>query len=714
MRLSLSPLITALVAAFGLSLLFWIGLYLGEGLIGGDMYSYFFPQKVFYAEQLAEWRIPFWNDRVGFGYPVLGESQTGALYPPNLVLYKLLSVNAAYNASQLLHYLAGMLAMFAFLRGAGLTTSASVFGAGVYMYSWFPPRICLEWAAIGAPYLPLGLLLIEKYRQKADRRWLGGLSIALAMHLLAGHYNLAFIECVVWSVYALVCVRPQTATVDERTGLASTEVERSESIASRLRRYSRPMVCLLAIAVGFALASVQLLDTVALKAAGQRESIGDTFSPGYGHIPPAYFTQLVASHLWTDPGRGDLDGRLQGLAHAVQADTNKVEAHLYLGLIPIGLVLLQLIRMVRTGGDRRSWVLVGMAGFAAVYASGVFIPLTQQLPGFGYFMGPGRWGIAVTLTGSYLAARALQRVMYPRGRNVDFSRHAASSDVDSSRCSNSNSTRAAVVFAVAAAITTADLFVASARVTYATIVFDPPIGRLEQSPVKRIFDTLPREYGPPRVYAPGQNVVTMLGVAQWPTYLGLGPAAYWDAMPPRPEGAEGLFYSDTQATWLRENAVGYTLSFEPLDAERWGLTMLWAGIDPVLNRIWGRGGQPLYLYRIEGAADSMFAGDPWNESSEPLSEVQWRPGYVEATTDAPALFIRQAALAYSLPDGWTANSRIGQGGNPLVVGVSTNGPGHKSIRFRPGYWFVSLPLTLVSLLVTGWLLWRRPSAPVTQ
>ena len=663
-----------LVFAVGLTWVFWSGLWAGGGLIGGDLYPYFFPQKVFYAEQLAENRVPLWNDRVGFGYPVLGESQTGALYPPNLLLYRVFGVNAAYNASQIGHYVAAFLAAYAFLTATGVRRDCSLFGAGAYVYSWFPSRICLEWAAVGAPYLPLGLLLIERHAATGSRRWLGLLSAALACHLLAGHYNLAFIECVVWAVYALFGVR------------------RGESPRFDIRRSS---FVVLSLALGFGLASPQLLDTFALKRASQRADVGETFSPGYGHIPPAYLTQVAASHWWSaEPAA--LDAAIQRLTPAVAADTNKVEAHFYFGIVPLGLALLQVIRAVRSGGDRRQWTLFGLAAYATVYATGVLVPWASRLPGFGYFMGPGRWGIVVALAIAYLAARTLQRI---------------AGDLDRKR----GGAAAPLLLGLLAAVTAGDLFLASRRVTYAFVVPQPPVEYLEYSPVKGYFDGLPRTDGPPRVYGPGQNVLSLLGVAQWPTYLGLGPAAYWDAMPPRPEGSEAAFYSDEQVAWLRDHAVGYALTFEPADASRRGLTRVWSGEDPVLNGIWGRGGQPLFLYRINGAARNVFVAEGHcDESDAAVTDVDWRAGRVSASTDASTLHVRQARLSYGLLDGWTGNSMVFCPDDPFSVGVSTDAPGRKTLTYRPGYWHVSLPLSLLAVAAVGWLLWPKRRRPVSR
>ena len=58
----------------GLSLIFWWPLFTGGGLVGGDIYTYFFPQKAYLSEHLSAGELPLWNNRVGHGYPVVGES----------------------------------------------------------------------------------------------------------------------------------------------------------------------------------------------------------------------------------------------------------------------------------------------------------------------------------------------------------------------------------------------------------------------------------------------------------------------------------------------------------------------------------------------------------------------------------------------------------------------------------------------------------------
>src|SRR5436190_4469635 len=95
----------SIVAAVLLTIIFWWPLWTGGGLVGSDIYAYFLPQKAFFAEQLKASQLPVWNNRIGWGYPQLAESQTGVFYPLHLPLFIALDLNSAYSASQLLHYI---------------------------------------------------------------------------------------------------------------------------------------------------------------------------------------------------------------------------------------------------------------------------------------------------------------------------------------------------------------------------------------------------------------------------------------------------------------------------------------------------------------------------------------------------------------------------------------------------------------------------------
>ena len=130
----------AMLAALALAACFWWPLVRGGGFVGGDVYSYYLPQKVVYAEHLRQSELPLWNERAGHGYPIVGESQTGAFYPPNAVLYRMFDLNTAYNFNHLLHYLLAFVFTWMYARAIGLSPWSAALTGLVFVYGWFPSR----------------------------------------------------------------------------------------------------------------------------------------------------------------------------------------------------------------------------------------------------------------------------------------------------------------------------------------------------------------------------------------------------------------------------------------------------------------------------------------------------------------------------------------------------------------------------------------------
>ncbi len=568
---SLPILCISLVLAVGLTALFWWPLWQGGGLIGGDIYSYFFPQKTYFADQWTEGRIPLWNPLVGHGYPVLGESQTGVLYPTNLLLYRFLDVNAAYNVSQLLHLVLAFAGMALLAHRLGLRVPGSILAATVYVFGWLPPRMCLEWAPIGAAFLPWMLLCLEGWLQSGRFRWLTPLPWLLGTHLLAGHYNLAFINLLVCGIW--LTARLFWAREDCQTQIGSHRLRSMLVVGGML-------------ALGFAIAAPQVLATWELKQLSQRADVGAAHNPGYGHIPPLYLLQTVAPWMWYPPDI-DFDLAMQQLScGAYDERTNKVEAHLYFGMLPMVMALIATWRLRHQPDGRRSWLVwIAIAVAATVYTTGWLLPLTQHLPGFSYFMGPGRYGVIITLVAGLLAGR-------------EFDHWTERRDVHHTTPSKRSVLKPVMITLVVLTLTIADLFQVSRWVFYAEPVSTPPLAYREQS----VLREMALELGPnSRLFAPGPNLPTLTGFASSPPYLGLGPAEYFDPAlrPPYPDVREVPAEEiDAQVEWLRWAGVTHLLCQEKLSLQVWPVELVWEGMDEMVSRSWARTREPLYLYRL--------------------------------------------------------------------------------------------------------------------
>ena len=281
-----------LFVSIALSLFFWWPLFVGHGFIGGDLYPYFFPQKVFYSDSLRAGVLPLWNDLTGFGYPVLGESQTGAAYPFHLVFYRLFSVNTAYNIEHLLHYGICFVGTALLAVRLQVTTRGALLAALVFTYGWFPPRACLEWAILTGCWLPVALYCVESFIQTRLWRYSIGLSVTLGLQLLAGHFHLAFITHLMVASFALwrlwIGPSPSRIAKDHATGS---------------RRGAMVTALVLAGIAGIGLAGVQLLPAWELKQRSSRVVTSSDYDPAYG------ICLRCMPRNWWHPGAGTVRKR---------------------------------------------------------------------------------------------------------------------------------------------------------------------------------------------------------------------------------------------------------------------------------------------------------------------------------------------------------------------------------------------------------------------
>ena len=411
----MKQVLLVLMTGVALSALFFDPLWRGGGFVGGDVYSYYFPQKTHYADCLSRGEMPWWNPFVAHGYPVVGESQTGVFYPPNVVLYRLLDVNTAYHVNHLLHYVLAYAFTVLLARRLGLSAVAAALAGVVYVYGWFPARSCWEWAIVGGAWLPLAVWMADRLMATGAVKDAVGLAGVLAWQMLPGHEHIAFLTQLVVAGWILFRWVDRAPAMSESASLPSTS--------------RRLLLAGVALAGGFLLAAVQLAPMVELLRRSQRAELGETHNPSRGLLPWQNMTMLagwVRTEDEGEPGDGvsgswqpwcsplvDHNDVLQ--KNSPKAPTNKTEAGLYFGVVPMGLALLGCVAAVRQ--RRRVWLAWMAFGLlSTLYATGVLVPWMQRLPGFGWFHGPGRYGLITTLTAALLAGFGLDALAVVRDR----------------------------------------------------------------------------------------------------------------------------------------------------------------------------------------------------------------------------------------------------------------------------------------------------------
>ncbi len=685
----MKPLTTAfliLLAAISLTVIFWLPLWQGGGFVGGDVYSYYFPQKTFYAERLQAGELPLWHNRTGFGYPLVGESQTGVFYPLHLLLYSTLDINTAYNANHVLHYVLAFAFTVLYALRFGLKLPGAMFAALAFTYGWFPSRCCVEWAIIGGAWLPAALWCAESFLQTRFWRYAIGMSVVLALQMLAGHFQIGFITQLVLVVYIPLRL---WLTPDPQIDVA--------------RKKQSLVLLAIAMMLGISAATIQLLPSWELKQLSQRATVSKDHELEFGSIPPWYWSQAIAPWHWYAPRPLiDRDNELQTRG-GIHRRTNEIEAHLYFGIVPLALAVCGIFSGVKHRDRRRMlWWGIGLA--ALLYTPGWLLPLTRHLPGFNFFQGPGRFGIVTALAVALLAGSALQDYLQgPRKLWTTLIAGAAvgsllschllmldvafvaeefdvlipmtvgSRDLSTSAMQFGTATVACLIViglllllrghhhrrlattllcSSLCAATVTDLWLVSRLITTSWMVSDPPINHLAESPVRNALSV---ESQPLRLFSPSPNFPNVLGVASTPVYLTFGPAEYVDPKLTMPESSETPSSVAERVDWLQQSGVTHVMSFEALNPEEWPVKELWQGFDPLLNRALARK-EPIYLYKLNFSRGRVT----WNtENPGDSAEVQlYASNHV--VIDVNSEHGGQLVLTDLNYPGWKASIRGGQ------------------------------------------------------
>ena len=158
---------------------------------GGDPVLIYQPIKTELARALSNGGLPFWSDRLGLGVPLVAESHVAALYPPNWLFYRLCEVGTAYRVMMWLHMVALSAATFAYARALGISQAgASLAGFSFALCGFQAVHAPHEPFYHVMPYLPLCLLLADRYARTGRLVYLAALAIAWGIQLTLGHFQI--------------------------------------------------------------------------------------------------------------------------------------------------------------------------------------------------------------------------------------------------------------------------------------------------------------------------------------------------------------------------------------------------------------------------------------------------------------------------------------------------------------------------------------------
>lgn len=158
-----------------------------------DAAHYYYPLYERVQHEWSEGRWPLWEVEENAGMPLMGNPTAAVLYPGKVV-YGLLPYAWAARVYIVGHVALAFVAMLALMRGWGTSWVGS--GLSALAFAFCGPilfQYCNVIYLVGAAWLPLGFLAVDRWIRTGCRRALAKLAIVLAMQTLGGDPQAAYL-----------------------------------------------------------------------------------------------------------------------------------------------------------------------------------------------------------------------------------------------------------------------------------------------------------------------------------------------------------------------------------------------------------------------------------------------------------------------------------------------------------------------------------------
>ena len=373
--------LTVIFCLFFWRLLFERGVAIPKG--GGDFNSFYYPLSAFAAGQIQAGRFPLWNPYLYTGAPFAADYQTGALYPPNLLVWTLARpfTYGVFEAVAIFHVWWASVTAYGLARAVGMRRAGALVAGVVFAYSGFMiAQLGHVPMVVVASWLPAALAALYRGR-RGGIGWAVLAGLALAMATLAGHPQVLLYVLSAVVAYALFLAwagRPVTAPAIIAPGQQVVGSERGTARGANLRdARANPVVrhwaaalarvaVMLGVAVG--LAAPLLLPAAQLGRRSVRAGIGYEDATQFS-VRPVALLQLVLPKVFGDNPTNFWGAFTSG------------EIWGYAGVVTLALAVIGVAWRAREDGGQR-FFFAGLGVVALLGALGPFTPVHGWLYGF--------------------------------------------------------------------------------------------------------------------------------------------------------------------------------------------------------------------------------------------------------------------------------------------------------------------------------------------
>ena len=208
-----------------------------------DIVRLFYPFSVELARALNTGHLPLWTPGILGGFPLLAEGEVGALYPVNLVLFRLLPAHFALAYAVLFHLAWAGCGMYVYFRSMVQRPAGALLAGFVFSFSSFVFGHLSHSAVIATcSWLPWLLFFQNKFQKNLLRhtpsgKWLALTALAFGIQFLPGSAQLALLNSI---AFVLAGIGGEWLWNDQRLSGAGSTPRSSASPGASCSRISPP------------------------------------------------------------------------------------------------------------------------------------------------------------------------------------------------------------------------------------------------------------------------------------------------------------------------------------------------------------------------------------------------------------------------------------------------------------------------------------------
>ncbi len=168
-----------------------------------DQSTEFLPFFLEAKRQFAEGMFPLWNPYIFAGNPLWANTQSALLFPLNLFHY-LLEAPLGFTVSSMFKLFFGCLLTHLYVRKLGISHGPALLAGVAFGFCSFTVFWLNHPHTNVTPLIPLSFYMVERLLDKADGRNMMLYALVVALTLIAGHVEIAFLTATGCGLYYLL------------------------------------------------------------------------------------------------------------------------------------------------------------------------------------------------------------------------------------------------------------------------------------------------------------------------------------------------------------------------------------------------------------------------------------------------------------------------------------------------------------------------------